>query len=181
MADVAEAAGILAEEAESIKFGGTQRNLVPGMALLLAGVSAFFMNMTDFFPVEVIAWVIVIGGLLWVYIGLADIYESFEVTEEALLIHDSMRPWRGSKQWDWAHINQLDVVTHREDSRLSDATMQIYFTVDGEPTVLCEDRGYDHELAQLIINHAELKPTGSVNLSELATLPLQNEATYTWQ
>ncbi len=181
MADVAETAIIPAEEAESIKFGGTQRNLVPGMAMLIAGALAFYMNMTDFFITQAIAWVVIIWGLLLVYMGLADIHESFKVTDEALLIHDGMRPWRGSKQWDWAHINQLDVVTHKKDSRLSDATMQIYCTVDGEPSALHEDRGYDPQLAQLVIDHAGLKPAGSENLSELATLPLQNEATYTWQ
>lgn len=189
MAQVAEAAAVegatetetpQANESESIIFGGTPRNLVPGMALLVGGVLAFFMNMTELFFAEAMAWIFIIWGILLIYIGLADSSRSFEVTEEALLIHDGLRPWSGHKTWSWDHINRLDVITHKRDVQLTDATMQVYCLREGELAVSREDRQYDPELAQLIIERADLNPAGGHHYT-VHTLPMKQKATYTWQ
>ena len=181
MADVAEAATTPAEASESIKFGGTSRNLVPGMAMLLAGAIAFFMGMTDVFFAEAMAWVFIIWGLLLIYAGLIDIYETFEVTDEGLVIRDVMRPWNSRKEWDWSHISRLEVVVRRKDRRLTDAKMQIYYTAEGELGLEREDRALDPRLAELIVERAGLRAAGADNPSRMDALPLEQKALYAWQ
>ena len=154
MADVAEATTTLAElptessaaspvetpqASEPILFGGTTRNLVPGMAMLLGGLLAFMMGMTDVFFAEAMAWTVIIWGALLIYAGLVDIYETFEVTDDALIIRNVMRPWSSGKSWDWEQISRLEVIVRKKDWRLSSAKMQIYYTAEGELGLERED------------------------------------------
>lgn len=185
MADVAEATTTPAEEpketSESIKFGGTTHNLVPGMAMLLASIAAYFMGMTQYFFVEAIAWVFMIWGALLIYAGLIDIYETFEVTDDALVIRDVMRPWNSRKEWDWAHIDRLTVLVNKRDTQLTQAKMQIYFTPEGELGLEREDRAFDPRLAELIVERAGLKPAGPDNPASMDELPLEQNAEFTWR
>jgi hypothetical protein len=189
MADVAEATATSAEivtesppvAPQPIEFGGTPRNLVPAMALFFAGVLAFFMGMTDVFFAEAIAWVFMIWGVLLIFVGLTDIYETYTVTDDALVIHNAMHPWRSVKEWDWEHISRLDVLVGKKDWKPSDHKMQVYFAAADELAVDREDRAYDPELAGLIIERAGLKPASAGNPTALDALPRHTEATYTWQ
>ncbi len=184
MVDAAEAVvdvDITNTEEETMKFGGTPRNLVPGMAILLAGVLAFFMNMTHVFFAEAMAWVFIVWGLLLIYVGLSDINKTYEITDEALIIRNLLRPWVSTKVWDWGYINRMDVVTHKKDNIPSEATMQVYCAVEGELAVLREDRSFNPVLAQEIIERADLKPGGTDNPTDMVTLPLHQDKTYSWQ
>lgn len=189
MADVAEATTtpeeLAAEESpqapESVTYGGTSKNLVPGMAMLLAGVLAFFMGMTDVFFAEAVAWTFIIWGALLIFAGMIDIYKSFEVTGEALIIRDPMRPWNRRKVWRWEFIRRLEIHVSRKDWRASNATMQIYFNDESDLGTEREDRSLDPELAQLIIERAGLRPASADNPRSLEELPLEQKATYSWQ
>jgi hypothetical protein len=181
VAEATEATTTSAETPESITFGGTSRNLVPGMAMLAAGLGAFFMGMTDVFFAEATAWVFIIWGLLLIYTGLIDALATYEVTEDALVIRDVMRPWNSTRTWNWAYVSRLDVVTHRKDRRPSDAKMQVYFTPEGELGLEREDRSFDPKLAELIVERAGLKPAGPDHPSSMDALPLQQNVTFTWQ
>ena len=189
MADAAEATATTAElgtesppEApKSIEFGGTPRNLVPAIALLIAGALAFFMGMTEVFFAEAMAWVFMIWGVLLMYVGLADIFETYTVTDDALVINDAMHPWNSIKVWDWEHITRLQVLVRKKDWKPSDAKMEVYYAFGDELAVDRQDRAYDPELAGLIIERAGLKPASADNPAVLDALPLHTEATYTWQ
>lgn len=193
MADVAEAtstpAQLAAETPEEapaevsapITFGGTTRNLVPGMAMLLAGVLAFYMGMTDVFFAEATAWVFIIWGALLIYAGLIDINETFEVTDEAFVIRNVMRPWRSRKVWDWDHISRLEIVVRKKDARLSRAKMQIYYTPEGELGIERQDRSYDPRMAELIVERAGLAPASADNPHAMDAVPLEQNAVYIWQ
>src|SRR5215204_3255488 len=82
-------------------YTGSPNNLVPGVALVFGGVLAFGMNMTDVFFAEAIAWTFVIWGVLMIYVGLLELNETYEVTDDALLIRNPMRPWAPKKTFDW--------------------------------------------------------------------------------
>ncbi len=57
--------------------------------------------------------------------------------------------------------------------------MQVYFTPTGELTLEREDRQYDPNLAQLIIDRAVLKAAGKDTPRNLHDLP-RHKAIYTW-
>ncbi len=160
-------------------FGGTQRNLVVGLSMLIAGALAFSMKLTDVFFAEATAWTFILWGGLFVYVGLMDLYQTYEVTDEALIIRNPMRPWAGTKVFDWAHLYRLDVVVRRVEAKAEDAEMQIYYTPAGEIAIDREDRGFHPELARLIIERAGLQPTDPSNPTDLTALP-QGKATYIW-
>lgn len=170
-----------AQASESITFGGTTRNLVPGMAMLLGAVLAFMMGMTDVFFAEAMAWTFAIWGALLIYAGLLDIYETYEVTDDALVIRNAMRPWSRGKTWAWADINRLEVVTRRKDWKLSNAKMQVYHSAEGELGIDREDRAFDPALTGIIIERAGLRAAGADNPDPLDALPLEQDAMYTWQ
>ena len=167
--------------AEPIIFGGTTRNLVPGMAMLIGAILAFMMGMTDVFFAEAMAWTIAIWGALLIFAGLIDIYETYEVTEDALVIRNAMRPWSKGKTWAWADINRLEVITRRKDWKLTNAKMQVYHSAEGELGIDREDRGFDPALTGLIIERTGLRPAGADNPDPLDALPLEQDAIYTWQ
>ena len=185
MADIAGAAAPVQEPAQeqparqSTVYRGSSNNLVPGIAFLFAGLLAFSMGMTDVFFAEATAWVFVIWGLLFIYSGLLDIYEIYEVTDEALIIRNPMRPWGATKVWDWAHIKRVDIVSKRKDARPRDIVLQVYYNPEGELALEREDRQYDPFLAQQIIERAGLRPADRANPKDLHNLP-RGKATFTW-
>jgi hypothetical protein len=125
------------------------------------------------------ASVFVFWGALFLYIGLMDLYQTYEVTDEGLVIRNPMRPWAAIKLYDWGHLHRLDLVVKRVDAQIEDAVMQVYYTPEGEIVLEREDRAYDPELARLIIERAGLKPTDPANPRDLAQLP-KGKATYVW-
>jgi hypothetical protein len=164
---------------QKLVFQGTPRNLAVGFAMLAAGVLAFSMNLTHTFFAEATAWVFVLWGSLFLYIGLMDLYQTYEVTDEGLIIRNPMRPWAATKFYDWGHLHRLDLIVKRVDAQLDDGVMQVYYTPEGEIALEREDRAYDPELAGLIIERAGLKPTDPANPSDLTQLP-KGKATYVW-
>ena len=161
-------------------FRGTPRNMVPGIALLFAGILAFTMGMTDVFFAEAIAWVFTIWGALLIYSALLDVYNTYIVTDQALLIKNPLRFWEANKTWHWGNINRMDIVVQRPDARPDvDVMLQVYFTPTGELTLEREDRPYDPRLAEIIIERAVLKPAGKDVPRNLHDLPKQ-KAVYTW-
>lgn len=164
---------------QTIEFHGSPRNMIPGAALLFAGIMAFPMGMTDVFFAEAIAWTFAAWGLLLIYSGLLDIYNTYIVTDDALLIKNPMRFWETSKTWHWGNINRLDIIVKRPEAKPGDKVMQVYFTPTGELNLEREDRQYDPALVQLIIDRAVLKPAEKANPKDLHNLP-KAKAVYTW-
>jgi hypothetical protein len=164
---------------QKLVFTGTQRNLATGFAMLAAAGLAFSMNLTDVFFAEATAWTFVLWGALFIYIGLMDIYQTYEVTDEGLVIRNPMRPWAATKLYDWGHLHRLDIVVKRVDADYEDAEIQAYYTPEGEIAIEREDRAYDPELARLIIERADLKPTDPNNPKDLTKLP-KGKTTYIW-
>lgn len=181
MAQSAEAAVAPAETSKPILFGGTPRNLVPGMGLILASIAAFVMDLTHVFFAEAMAWTFLIWGLLLALIGLLDIYQTYAVTDEGLAIGNKLRFWSRGKVWEWAEINRLEVAVGKKDRRPQDAMLRIYRTAQGELGIEREDRAFDAELAQAIIERAGLKPAANDNPQDLTQLSVERPVTYTWQ
>jgi hypothetical protein len=161
-------------------FQGSQRNVVVATALLLAGLVAFSMGMTTTFFAEATVWTFIIWGALLLFSSMLDLYQTYEVHEDALQIHNPVRFWSLSKSWAWKDINRLDIIVHRTDARLQDAMMHIYHTVEGEIVREREDRTFNPELAQLVIEKANLQPVDSANPKNLSRLPLNQKVTYHW-
>jgi hypothetical protein len=160
-------------------FGGTPRNLALGFAMFAAAALAFSMNLTDVFFAKAVAWIFVLWGILFLYIGLMDLYQVYEVTDEALIIRNPMRPWAATKVFDWPHVHRMDIVVKRRDAEFEDAELQVYYTPEGEISIEREDRAYNPTLAAWIIERAELRPTSSTNPTDFTKLP-QGKATYIW-
>jgi hypothetical protein len=160
-------------------YGGTQRNLAAGFAMFAAGALAFGMNLTDVFFAEAIAWTFVLWGALFVYIGLMDLYQSYEVTDDALIIRNPMRPWAATKVYDWAHVHRLDLVVKRNEALTEDVEMQVYYTPEGEIAIEREDRAFAPELVRQVLQRAELKPTDPGNPTDFDKLP-KGKTTYIW-
>lgn len=164
---------------QKLVFTGTQRNLAVGVAMLTASALAFSMKLTNVFFAEATAWTFALWGALFIYIGLMDIYQTYEVTDAGLIIRNPMRPWAATKLFDWPHLYRVDILVKRADAQHEDAEIQVYYTPEGEIAIEREDRVYDPELARLIIERANLKPTDPGNPTDLTTLP-QGKATYVW-
>ncbi|NJN83385.1 MAG: hypothetical protein HC802_14610 [Caldilineaceae bacterium] len=167
-------------ESNSIMFKGSTRNFIPAVAMIVASVMAFSMGMTEVFFAEATAWTFLIWGALLVYANLMSTSQTYAVTDEALVMHNPMRPWGAHKVWDWDHIYRMDVVVKRREAQLDDAVMQFYFTEAGEIAMEREDRDYDPKLAALIIERARLTPDASNPLAELEHLPEGQKGVYTW-
>lgn len=168
-------------EAQALTFYGSPRNLVPGIALLLAGALAFSMHMTNVFFAEAMAWTFAIWGLLLIYAGLLDVYQIFNVTDDALIVYNPLRPWGRVKEWAWESVNRMDVIVRKKDVRPQDAKMQVYFQAPGELAIEREDHAFDAKLAQLVIERAGLRPADRANPKDLTQLPTEAKATFTWQ
>ena len=168
------------EKQPSIEFRGSQSNLVPGSAMLIAAALAFSMGMTDVFFAEATAWTFVIWDILLIYTGLIDMNEVFEVREDALVIRNVMRPWGATRVWAWENISRFDVVVKRPEARPDDIEVQIYHTSPGEIALNREDRAFDPELAALVIERAGLHPSDASNPKDLHHIPSGKKVSYTW-
>ena len=183
MAEAAEATIVDAQELpaaeQPVVFRGSAHSLVPAMAMILAGLLAFSMGMTDVYLARAMAWTFVAWGLLLAYANLLDVAKTYTLGSDALVIKNVLRPWGMTKVWDWEHILRVDIVVKKRDARLQDAVLQIYFTAPGEIVLEREDRALDPALARLVIDRAGLKPADRGNPQDLAALP-QGKAVYTW-
>lgn len=184
MADAYRAAnpaphGDVPGDTDRIVFRGSPRNMVVGITLLLSGIAAFVMGMTDVFFAEAMAWTFIIWGALFLFADLIDYTGTWTVTPEALEINAALRFWQPRKPWTWAHINRLDIIVKRADAKPEDIEMQIYFTPPGDSVLEREDRVYSPQLAQLILAHTGLKPTHASNPSNLEDVPA-GKAQYVW-
>jgi hypothetical protein len=171
-----------AEEATTskpIRFTGTPRNMVSGIAMLVASIMAFTMGMTDVFFAEATAWTLGIWGALLVYAGMLDNFRVFEITDDALVIKDDYRPWGRLKIWDWERLNRVDVVVKKRGAQPKDIEMQIYYNPEGELAMEREDRIYDAELARLIIERAGLNPAERTN-PDLEDIPTEEKQMFSW-
>ena len=167
------------------KFSGSSsrnNNMALGVGMLVAGGASFSMGMTDVYFAGALAWVFVIWGVLFIYVGLIDDAETYVVTDDALVIKNSMRPFSRKKVWSWADVNRMDVVIGQEDdTRNEDAEMHVYYMdPGGEITIEREDRQYTPALARLVIEQAGLSPAGDDNPTDLEHLP-EGKAAYIWQ
>ncbi len=165
----------------SIIFHGSSTNVIaPGVALLLAGIMAFSMGMTDVFFAEATAWTFAIWGLLLIYGGLMDMYTTYEVTQDALIIRNPLRLWQMRRTWDWGRVNRLDVVVKRNGARERDVVLQVYYTPEGELAMEREDRTFDATLAQIIIERAGLSPESGTPAS-VTDIQTEKKAVYSWR
>lgn len=178
MTEVAGVTNVPAAD-NKIVFQGTSTNMVVGIAFLATGALAFTMDLTHVFFANAMAWVFVLWGGLFLYGKLMDLYETYTVTDETLIIKNPLRFMETLRVWDWAHIHRVDVVVKRTEAMPEDLLIQIYYTAEGEIVIEREDRVYDAELARLVIERAGLKPTSPNNPKDLTHLP-QVKTVYTW-
>jgi hypothetical protein len=163
-------------------YTGSSNNLVPGAALLFAGLLAFSMGMTTVFFAEATAWTFAIWGALMIYSGLLDINETYEVTDDALIVRNVMRPWAPKKTFDWARVNRLDVVVKRaESSSDDDVTMHVYYQPEGQLAIERRDRIYDPGLAAAVVERASLNPSDRNTPKDVTRIPRKEKATFTWK
>ena len=162
-------------------YTGSPNNLVPGVALVFGGVLAFGMNMTDVYFAEAIAWTFVIWGALLIYVGLIELNETYEVTDDALIVRNPMRPWAPKKTFDWARVNRLDIVVKRAEGEDDDLEMQVYYQPEGELANERRDRIYTPALAAEIIEHASLNPADKNTPKDVTRIPRNTKATFTWK
>jgi hypothetical protein len=162
-------------------YTGSSNNLVPGMALLFGGLMAFSMGMTDVYFAEATAWTFVIWGALLIYSGLLDIYETYEVTDEALIVRNVMRPWAPRKTFDWLRVTRLDVKVNRAEGRDEDVTMHVYYQPEGELANERRDRIYNPALAAAVVERAYLNPADKNTPKDVTRIPRKEKATFTWK
>lgn len=160
-------------------FTGSRRNMAVGVAMLVTGILAFPMDLTHVFFARAVAWTFILWGLLFIYGSLLDVYQSYEVTDDALIISNPVRFLLPTKVWQWANVQRLDVTVRRTDAEYQDATIKVYYQQPGELTIEREDRVYDPELVRLIIERAELLPVDKKNPTNFTVLP-KVKATYIW-
>ena len=166
-------------ESNKIVFTGSHRNMAVGVAMFATATLAFSMNLTHVFFARAIAWTFVLWGLLFIYGSLLDVYQSYEVTDGALIIRNPIRFLLPTKVWNWGNIQRLDVTVNRNDAEYQDATAKVYYQQTGELNIEREDRVYDPELVRLIIERAGLSPVDKKNPTNLTVLP-KTKATYIW-
>ncbi|MEZ4861050.1 MAG: hypothetical protein R3C14_07085 [Caldilineaceae bacterium] len=181
MTEVAEYTPAAVEEQPRnvIAFSGTHRSMAVGIAMFAAAVLAFSMDLTHVFFARAVAWTFVFWGALLIYGSLIDVYQSYEITDDTLIIRNPVRFLLPTKQWAWANIQRLDVVVRRPDAEYEDATLKIYYQEPGELNIEREDRVYHPELARLIIERAGLQPVEKTNPQDFAHLP-QGKGAYIW-
>lgn len=167
------------EEKNKIIFTGTHRNMAVGVAMFATATLAFSMDLTHTFFARATAWTFVLWGLLFIYGSLLDVYQSYEVREDALVIRNPIRFLLPTKVWAWENIQRVDLVVRRNDAEYQDTTLKVYYQEPGELTIEREDRVYDPELARLIIENAGLQPVDKKNPTNLVQLP-KAKATYIW-
>jgi len=160
-------------------FTGSHRNMAVGVAMFVTAALAFSMDLTHVFFASAVAWTFVIWGLLFIYGSLLDVYQSYEVTDAALIIRNPIRFLLPTKVWPWENIQRIDVVVRRTDAEYQDATAKVHYQQPGELTIEREDRVYDPELVRLIIERAGLLPVDKKNPTNFTQLP-KAKATYIW-
>lgn len=163
----------------SIVFQGSARNMAVAVAMFATAALAFSMDLTHTFFAEATAWTFVIWGALLLYGNLIDVYQVYEVTDEALIIRNPVRFLQATKVWTWGNVQRMDLIVKRADAEYQDGVLQIHYQEPGELTIEREDRVYDPELARLIIERAGLKPVDKDALPDLTNLP-KHKATYNW-
>lgn len=166
-------------ENNKIIFTGSHRNMAVGVAMFVTAALAFSMDLTHVFFSRAVAWTFVIWGILFIYSSLLDVYQSYEVTDGALIIRNPIRFLLPTKVWAWENIQRLDVVVRRTDAEYQDATAKVYYQQPGELTIEREDRVYDPELVRLIIERAGLAPVDKKNPTNFTQLP-KAKASYIW-
>lgn len=180
MAEVAQQPVIAqSQDQDRIVFRGSHRNMAVGVGMLLAGGLAFTMGLTTVFFAEAMAWTFIIWGLLFLFSDLLDVLKTWSVGPDALEIRTPGRWWSPNKVWGWGEISRLDVLVKRNEARMEDAEMQVYYTAPGDSTLEREDRAYSPYLAQVIIERAKLKAAGKDNPMNFEELP-QGKASYVW-
>ena len=162
-------------------YTGTSNNLVPGSALLFAGILAFSMNMTDVFFAEAMAWTFAIWGALLIYSGLLEINETYEITDDALIVRNVMRPWAPKKTFSWDRVTRMDVVVKRAEGKDDDVTMHVYYQPQGELATERRDRVYDPSLATTVVERASLNPSDRNTPKDATRIPRKEKATFTWK
>ena len=185
MADVATAAAPTGQEeeptTESIVFEGVTGNFVPGIAMLFAGLMAFTMGMTDVFFARAFAWIFSVWGGLFIFYGLLDLNNTYEVTKDALIYRNPMKIWSPRRVWDWERLIRVDVVVKRRNAHERDLEMRVYYTPEGELSQEREDRGFDPKLVQFIIDRAGLKPADNATPATTTDLPRDQKTIFSWQ
>lgn len=173
MADVAQSAlpSSPVKTEDGLTFAGTPRNLATGVALILGGGLSFTMGMTNVFFARAVAWTFVAWGLLFIYNALIEMYQTYKVTDEALIIDTPWRPVERHKVFDWPHLHRVDVFVKRNEPKPEDIVMQIYHTPAGDTVLDREDRRFDPQLAQFILNRAKLKSTDAAASTDMSQLP----------
>ncbi len=166
---------------EGLVFGGETRNMAMGVAMLAAGGGAFVLGLTHTFFAQAIAIVFVFWGFFFVYSDLLLSTRRFIVSARGLQIDIPLRLWGRSRFWEWADISRLDIVTYRRDIDQSSAVLQLHHRYPQEIALEREDRSFEPELAQLIIQHATLKPDAAAATLDFGDLPIGSDATYTWK
>ncbi|MFN8444293.1 MAG: hypothetical protein U0175_26155 [Caldilineaceae bacterium] len=173
MADVAQTAlpqpGANTED--GTVFSGTPRNLATGIALILGGGLSFTMGMTNVFFASAVAWVFVAWGVLFIYNALIEMYQTYKVTDEALIVDTPWRPVERHKVFDWGHLHRVDIFVKRNEPKPEDIVMQVYHTPAGDTVLDREDRRFDPQLAQLILDRAKLKSTDAAVSNDMSQLP----------
>lgn len=163
----------------SIVFQGSARNMAVAVAMFATAALAFSMDLTHTYFAEATAWTFVIWGALLLYGNLIDVYQFYEVTDEALIVRNPVRFLQATKVWTWGNVQRMDLIVKRADAEYQDGVMQIHYQEPGELTIEREDRVYDPALARLIIERAGLKAVDKDALPDLTNLPKQ-KATYNW-
>ena len=166
-------------DSDPIIFQGSPQNISVAIAMFATAALAFSMSLTDVYFAEATAWTFVIWGALLLFNNLLEVYQSYEVTAESLIVRNPVRFLQAAKVWNWENIQRLEVTVKRTDAEYKDAVMQIYYQEPGELTIEREDRIYDPELERLVIERAGLAADGST-LEDFTTLP-QVKTTYIWK
>lgn len=185
MADATEVTveGVTSDEAtsfQSVTFGGSPKDLVVGLFMLLSSVLAFSMGMTSTFFAKATAWTFVSWGALILFMNLLDLYQSYELDADKLIIRNPVRFWTPYREWEWADIYRMDVLVGKRNRRLEDAVVHIYHELDGEIVKQREDRSFDPKLAQIVIERAKLQAVDDENPKDMNALPLHQNAIYHW-
>jgi len=178
-ADATGAAAAPPEARPEIVFHGTPRNMVVGVTMLLAGASAFMMGMTDVFFAEALAWTFVIWGVLFLLGDLLDWNRNWVVRDDGLHIGVKWPFLPVRNQWEWENVSRMDLVVKRYEPKPQDVVMQVYYTAPGDSVLARQDRPLSPELARLIVEKANLKPTHADNPTSFETLSPEKK-TYIW-
>ncbi len=166
-------------ETDEIVFQGSSKNMAVAVAMFVTAGLAFSMSLTDAYFASATAWTFVIWGGLLIYGNLIDVYQSYVVTKDALIIRNPVRFLQATKVWKWENVQRMDVVIKRLDPEYRDAVIQVHYQEPGEIVIEREDRAYDPELARLIIERAGLSASGDT-FEDLTQLP-KTKGSYTWQ